>query len=462
MKKLALSITSIFALSACIASDHTAVTSDSINTPKNIIMVVSDGMGPAYTTAYRYYNDDPTTDIVEETVFDRMLLGSASTNPAAVSGLVTDSAAAATALSTGIKTYNGAISVDIDKKPLETVLEFAKQQGKKTGIVVTSQINHATPAAYLTHNESRQNYNDIADSYIDNGIKADIYLGGGWKYFIREDRNLINEFKAENFQYIDKYQQLSSISKVSPVIGLFADKGLPWSLDDTNKQRLSFMTKAATKHLENDNGYFLLVEASQVDWAGHSNDIATAMTEMSDLDTTMQYLESYAKNNPDTLIILTADHSTGGLSIGANGTYEWHPEILRTMTQSPNAIAKVLADKDITQKLASSLLNFDVTTDETQQLQEAKFNETEALVEYKKNKTRVQTNHKKPNVQKALYVALKAIINKRTNTGWTSGGHTAIDVPVHAVGLGKEAFEGKVDNTDIANSIFSLLGKKAP
>jgi alkaline phosphatase len=137
------------------------------NSPKNIIMMVGDGMGPAYTTAYRMYADDPSTPEVEKTVFDRLLVGMASTHPDMVTGYITDSAASATALSTGVKTYNGAIGVDSNKKPVQTVLELAKILGRKTGIAVTSQINHATPASFGAHNESRQNYDQIADSYFD-------------------------------------------------------------------------------------------------------------------------------------------------------------------------------------------------------------------------------------------------------------------------------------------------------
>ena len=137
------------------------------NSPKNIIMIIGDGMGPAYTTAYRMYADDPTTPEVEQTVFDRLLVGMASTHPDMSSGYITDSAAAATALSTGVKTYIDAIGVDANKKPVQTVLELAKIQGRKTGIAVTSQINHATPASFGAHNESRDNYDQIADSYFD-------------------------------------------------------------------------------------------------------------------------------------------------------------------------------------------------------------------------------------------------------------------------------------------------------
>jgi alkaline phosphatase len=427
--------------------------------PKNIIMVVGDGMGPAYTSAYRYFNDDPTTPAIESTIFDNTLVGMSSTYPARVSGYVTDSAASATALATGVKSYNGAIGVDENKKPVQTVLEWAKLQGKKTGIVVTSQINHATPASYLAHNESRRNYNAIADSYIDDGIKADVILGGGWQYFIREDRNLVNEFTAAGFHYIDNYLALDSLPKNKPVLGLFADVGLPWALDDTNESRLSSMTKAAVGQLENPHGFFMLVEASQIDWAGHSNDIAAAMAEMTDLAKTIEYLASYVDKNPETLVILTADHSTGGFTIAANGVYEWNPDILRTMKHSPLHIAKKFAETDITPEEANQLLNFRLTKDELIQLQQAKYVASEKLATFYAASKVDQESMSEPNITNTLYKEIKKVIDKRTNTGWTSGGHTAIDVPVFAFGHGSELFKGKLDNTDIAKLIFTLQGK---
>jgi alkaline phosphatase len=467
MKKLLSTVSIVLALTACqtIDNDSTAMlvnteTAKKMPSPKNIIMVIADGMGPAYTTSYRYFNDDPTTDIVEETVFDRLLVGSVSTYPASVSGLVTDSAAGATALATGYKTYNGAIALDVNKNSVETVLEFAKKQGKKTGVVVTSQINHATPAGYLTHNESRNNYNAIADSYIDKGIKADVYFGGGWKYFIREDRNLIEEFKASGFQYIDNYNALNTLKPEMPVIGLFDDTGLPSAQDDSDPYRLSAMTKVAIKQLENSKGYFMLVEASQIDWAGHSNDIATAMAEMSDLAKTMEYLEEYVKQNPDTLVILTADHSTGGLTVGARGKYEWHPEVLRTMKSSPSVIAKQLANNLVTQQGLSQLLNFDVTNNEVEQIEAAKIFAVEEIATYKSLDEQEKLKTKEPTMNNIIASAIKNIIDIRTNTGWTSGGHTAIDVPLHTLGKSSEVLKGKVDNTDIAKQIFLLLGKK--
>ena len=378
MKKL-LTLALISAFSAGCANVETKSTQTS-KLPKNIIMVVGDGMGPAYTTAYRYFADNPNTEEIEKTVFDRNFVGMASTFPHAQSGYITDSAAAATALSTGFKTYNDAVGVDVNKQPLLTVLEYAKSINKKTGVVVTSQVNHATPASYLAHNVYRRNYNQIADSYLDNGIKADVYLGGGWKYFLREKRDLVAEFKQAGFQYVDKYEQLPNLNQDQPVLGLFANTGLPWALDDTDPHRLKTMTKAAIKQVENPNGFFMLIEGSQIDWSGHARDIATAMHEMDDLAKTLEYLESYVKQNPDTLVIVTADHSTGGLSMGRktgktdkaiNSKYLWYPKYIRDMTKSPNAIAKMYLEQELTKQQISELLTFDITDEQMEEIKKS-------------------------------------------------------------------------------------------
>jgi alkaline phosphatase len=407
--------------------------------PKNIIMVVADGMGPAYTSAYRYYNDTDLSDGVTPTIFDKLLMGSASTYPAPESGIVTDSAAGATALATGTKSYNGAIAVDVQRKPLNTVLREAKRNGMRTGLAVTSQIVHATPASYVTHNESRRNYNEIANQFFDDRVDGnfivDVMLGGGTSYFEREDRDLIAEFIDAGYQYTDSYNKLATYNSGKKLLGLFGDVGLPWALDDKRKHRLSYLAKHAIKHLENDAGYFLLIEASQIDWAGHVNDVASAMAEMDDLAHTMIYLEEYVTKNPDTLVVLTADHSTGGFAIGANGNYKWDPSWLKNVKSSPDMIVNaVLAEADPVAYVAKQF-GFDLND-----------NEKESVL------TLVQES----DVRKRAS-ALKMLLDERTNTGWTTSGHTGVDVPVFAMGPKSYVFAGGQDNTDIAKKIFSLL-----
>lgn len=441
--KSAVLLASVSSLFGCGTTQNSTVEPAHIQhkAPKNIIMVVADGMGPAFTTAYRNYDDDVDTPDVETVLFDSILVGNASTYPAKVSGYVTDSAAAATALAAGVKSYNGAIGVDVDKKPVKSVMHYAKLKGMRTGLAVTSQIVHATPAAYIAHDESRQNYNAIADDFFDvrvNGeLVADVMLGGGTDYFEREDRNIIGEFIDAGYEYTDTYNRLATVPKGSNVLGLFAPVALPAVLDDSRDNRLKYLTENAIKHLENDNGYFLLVEASQVDWAGHANDIASAMAEMQDLALTMEYLKGYVEANPETLVVLTADHSTGGLTIGARGGYHWEPEYLHSMKASVATIAKNMAQQDNPAAYVASSFGFDVTDEEL-----ATFNSIAQQDE------------------KARFKALKTFLDIKTNTGWTSSGHTGVDVEVFAFGAGYTEFMGQIDNTDIAKKIFSFIDSR--
>ena len=451
VKLLTLSISAL-TLSACvivtpdIKVQHdfdTHIFTKSESTPKNIIMIVADGMGPAYTTAYRYYADDPNTPEIDATIFDQWHVGNSSTYPASVSGVVTDSAASATALASGIKSYNGAIGMDVNKQPVTTVLHRAKAKGMKTGLAVTSQIVHATPAAYVAHNESRQNYNAIADSFFDDRIsgehKVDVMLGGGTDYFIRDDRDIRQLFVDQGYQYIDSYAQLSSLTNDAGALGLFAPVGLPWALDDIDPSRLRTMAQTATRILENNQGYFLLLEASQVDWAGHGRDINSAMAEMQDLHLMLEWLVEYQTQHPETLVVLTADHSTGGLTLAANGEYRWEPASLHGINTSVTAMIKHLVNSadEPTKRLAyiKAQLGFELTQAEQ-----------DAVLAMDMNAK-----------SRSLEDVIKRIIDRKTNTGWTTWGHTAVDVQVFAVGPGAERFAGHQDNTNIAKRIFELL-----
>ena len=175
---------------------------------KNVIFLIGDGMGPSYTSAYRYLKDDPKTKFVERTAFDEYLVGQQMTYPEDPAQNITDSASAATAMAADIKTYNNAIGVDNDESEVKTVLEAAKEKGKATGLVATSEITHATPTSFGSHDISRKNMNAIADDYYDELIngkhKIDVLLGGGTHLFERKDRNLTKEFKKRWLQLCHK------------------------------------------------------------------------------------------------------------------------------------------------------------------------------------------------------------------------------------------------------------------
>ncbi|WP_284471986.1 alkaline phosphatase [Peribacillus simplex] len=412
---------------------------------KNVIFLIGDGMGVSYTSAYRYLKDNPGTKVAEKTEFDKYLVGQQMTYPEDAAQNITDSASAATAMSSGVKTYNAAIAVDNDKSEVKTVLEAAKEKGKATGLVATSEITHATPASFGAHDENRKNMNSIADDYYNDLIKGkhkiDVLLGGGKSNFVRPDVNLAKAFEKDGYSYVtDKNQMLKD--KNEQVLGLFASEGLPKMIDRPSETpSLSDMTSSAIQRLNKDkDGFFLMVEGSQIDWAGHDNDIVGAMSEMEDFEKAYKAAIEFAKKDKHTLVVATADHSTGGFSIGAKGIYNWYGEPIKAAKRTPDFMADAIvkgADVEKTLKQYINQNELKLTNDEIKTVTEAAKS---------KNVTNVDN-------------AIEAIFDNRTNTAWTTGGHTGEDVPVYAYGPYKERFAGQVDNTDQAKIIFDLLKK---
>ncbi|PAK37921.1 alkaline phosphatase [Peribacillus simplex] len=412
---------------------------------KNVIFLIGDGMGVSYTSAYRYLKDNPGTKVAERTEFDKYLVGQQMTYPEDSAQNITDSASAATAMSAGVKTYNAAIAVDNDKSEVKTVLEAAKEKGKATGLVATSEITHATPASFGAHDENRKNMNSIADDYYNELIKGkhkiDVLLGGGKSNFVRPDVNLAKAFEKDGYSYVtDKSQMLKD--KSEQVLGLFASEGLPKMIDRPSETpSLADMTSSAIQRLNKDkDGFFLMVEGSQVDWAGHDNDIVGAMSEMEDFEKAYKAAMEFAKKDKHTLVVATADHSTGGFSIGAKGIYNWYGEPIKAAKRTPDFMADAIVKGADVEKTLKQYINQNVVklTD----------GEIKTVTEAAKSKNVTNVDN-----------AIEAIFDNRTNTAWTTGGHTGEDVPVYAYGPYKERFAGQVDNTDQAKIIFELLKK---
>ncbi len=418
----------------------------------NIIFMVGDGMGVAYTGAYRLYQDNIATPELEKTVFDEMLVGMASTYPDD-HGVVTDSAAAATALASGVKTFNGAIGVNSQHSPIPSMLDKARELGYLTGIAVTCQVNHATPAAFIAHADSRHSYDSIADQYLDLRIngkpKVDLILGGGREYFIRKDRNLVKEFEALGYHYQDDLKNLAKIKKL-PALGLFSKAGMDPALESSNPLRLAEMTETALRLLQPEmqknttaKPFFLMLEASQIDWCGHANDIACAMSEMRDMAATMKIIKAFVDKNPNTIFVATADHSTGGLSIGAKGQYQWNASVVRNVKATAPTIArKLLASKNNWKTEWQTLTQIKLADDEQKAL--------DAFI------TQADESNGEVIVSQVTAQVL-AYIDKYSSTGWTTKGHTGEDVQIFSYGNDHGSFNGAMDNTDIAKKLMVYL-----
>lgn len=283
--------------------------SSEIEKPKNIILLIGDGMGLSQVSAAIYYkNGQPN--------FERFhTIGLSKTSSA--SDLVTDSAAGATVFSTGEKTYNGAIAVSTDTIALPTIVEQLSKRGLATGIVATSSIQHATPASFYAHVKSRRMYEEITTFAPKSGV--DFFAGGGLKFFTqrKDGKNYLNEMRNHGYEVItDKLPQKPSAKKE---IILLAQDGMP-KMSEGRGDFLPKATKLALEKLsQNENGFFLMVEGSQIDWGGHNNDADYLIEELIDFDRTLGVALDFAQQNGQTLVIVTADHETGGFTLATDG-----------------------------------------------------------------------------------------------------------------------------------------------
>jgi len=434
---------SICALAVLFHTACAAATTEPVNTPRNVIFMLGDGMGHAHIKAYRMYADDTSTHIIEPLPVDSLLVGSVATDSIIMNcdeqnlncerdpHGVTDSASSATAYATGHDTITGRLSVDTEGAPMKTILEEARQEGKSTGLVATSQIVHASPAAFASHVMSRRQQNDIADQYFDTQWQGapmvNVMLGGGLQYMQREDRDLVSEFKQAGYQVATDREGMLAMQG-ERLLGLFAPVGMPKSWDRApTVPSLAEMTQTALKSLsQNEQGFFLMVEGSQIDWAAHGNSIPGVISEMEDFMATVTVALEFAKKSQDTLVIVLSDHETGGLATASDGVYAWNRAPLQGMKATPSGmIERMLAgDKKLSAIVAENIA-FELSQEEIEALDAAGREEREA------------------------FAAVAEVFNQRTGTGWTSGGHTGIDVPLYAFGPGSNHFHGVMQNEDV-------------
>lgn len=286
--------------------------------PKNIILMIGDGMGLTQVTAAMYSNGGKPLQM-ETCPVTGLIKTHASNN------LITDSAAGATAFACGCKTYNGAVAMDVKKKNCRTILEEAEANGLATGLVATSSIVHATPAAFVGHAPSRTNMEEIAAWFLKNEV--DFVVGGGMKFFNErsDGRDLLKELAAKNYQirsFLEEKLTATMLSDKQPFIW-FSNRDQPESfkLGRDYLPLASSMAPQFLKKWSGGKGFFLMIEGSQIDWGGHANNAEQTISETLDFDRAVGEVLKFAEADGQTLVVVTADHETGGMAI-LNGSKE--------------------------------------------------------------------------------------------------------------------------------------------
>ncbi len=437
--------------------------------PRNLILMIPDGMGPAAVTLARSYRG--------ELVMDEILVGSASVS--STNYRIPDSAATATAIATGVNTYNRAVGVDDDKEPLLTLIESAAKRGLLTGIVVTSPIPHATPGAFTAHVDHRDKYRQIASQQLELGV--DLILGGGGKYFTAgpvtsediadndlataaplPDRpdilwypDLFQKAKEAGYELITTRAELAAAHL--PVLGVFARNWMTAMLDRLNgdgasEPDLVEMTRFALNRLaEKDQAFVLLIEGSQIDSAGHYYDPGWLVRDVGEFDEALSVALDFARQRDDTLLVALSDHETGGLSLGRM----LHDEQVGEKDYSRNWDLNILKSQKAT---VLGMLN----------LIRKGGNPIDVFVEntgikmiYPDQKRRLlaipEMDLEDEDIEEDAMRIIGAVLSSHVKVEWSTRFHTAVDVGVYAYGPGAERFTGYHTNWQIGRMIAELM-----
>jgi alkaline phosphatase len=431
--------------------------------PKNIIILFADGVAATQWEMGRYSarvlrkQSFAATDLV----FKDGAFGLLSTDSR--DAFVTDSAAAASAMSIGLKVDNSAVSMTPDGKAHRTVMEAAKSAGKKIGLVTTAEIYDASPAAFSVHAKNRSEAQSIVDQYL--AMEPDVLLGGGRDYFLprgvpggkrRDGKDMFAAFAQKGYQIVRDTREMRNADG-GKVLGLFADEDMAFEIDrDPAKEpSMAEMAQAALKALSNASpkGFVLFVENENTDTAGHYNDAAGVMRALWAFDEALRVALDFRSKSPnDTLIIVTGDHETGGLS----ATYGLRTpssdarlytgianlQMLERITISFGAAAKALGRKPSSEALdkliSQHFPGFQLDAD----LREAIVNQSWLDL----------------NFSYTTQNALGRMVARQTGFYWGTAGHTTEPVAVGAIGPGAELFKGYQDNTDFAHNLHRLIG----
>lgn len=450
---------------------------------KYVFYFIGDGMGVNQVQGTELYRGELEGKIgITPIWFTQFPYTTTATTFSATNG-VTDSAAAGTALATGNKTQNGTIGMKQDlQTEVSSVAVWAKNKGCRVGVTTNVSVDHATPAAFYAHDPSRGSYYKIGTDLYKAGF--DFYAGSDFIDPNNKDNkdgnseNLYTMAEKNGYTIARGYKDyLKKCKKADKMILFQSEKAsekdrtaIPYAIDRTKDDlTLADITRSAINFLSKDlsKGFFLMVEGGKIDWACHSNDAATAFHEVADMDEAVKVAYEFYSQHPDeTLIVVTADHETGGFVLGT-GAYKLNLQVLKNQKVSESGFTRIL--NELRKKY-----NNNVSWEKVQQALKENFGFWDKVKLNEKQEERLLAKYndtfkgKEAKLEKSEYAQdeplaaeAKRIIDEIALVGWTSGGHSAGYVPVFAIGAGADLFQGRIDNTEIPIKIAKAAGYTA-
>ena len=434
-------------------------------TPKYVFYFIGDGMGPSHVLGTEYYLGELEGVIGRPnklcfTQFPK----SAFVSTFSKSNGVTDSAASGTALATGSKTKNGYLGVEMDTTVVYSVAHAAKQAGYAVGISSTVGINHATPGAFYAHQPGRSRYYEIGQDMLT--ADYDFYAGGDLIVNKSEQRDEIYEkAKAQGYTIARGFDDYKANGKNAKKLMLYQKEvatDLPYAIDrEEGDLTLAQITEAGIEFLskKSKKGFFFMVEGGKIDYASHSDDGATVLNEVIDFNNAIKVAYEFYKKYPnETLIVVTADHETGGLVLGYSGAYALNLKALKGQKVSADRMASILrrasrARMELRWERVQELLkeNFglwgeiEMTKEETHELR-VYFEQAYATTDIAKRESKLSS----------MAHRAKQMVNQKALLSWAGPNHSASFVPLFAIGAGAENFHGVIDNTDIPKTIKKI------
>lgn len=428
---------------------------------KNCIFLVVDGMGRGtLSTSNEYALYQTGRELNWLTLLKEKKVTTALQNTASQSSRVTDSAAASSAWASGQRIPNGRINVTAEGEELEPLFARAKAGGKAIGLVTTTRITHATPASFVASVKDRNDELSIAQQYLDREI--DLLMGGGARYFNQEGTQLLKAYQASGYTTVDSLDALLANEKRSKLLGLFSESHLPYAIDRKHAKQhfqvpsLPAMFRVALNNLsQNEAGFCLQVEAGRVDHAGHAKDVAAIVEEQWEFDQCIPIALDFVDQNPDTLLIITTDHGTGGCQFngfgdsyaGSNGTMRRIAKIqasFESLAESTQQLKR--ADRN----LFRSKLGIDISAKDEAVIQSMLDGAYRIQASgYHDALKDSESGYKHDYLAANLASYFEAYLFRQTGIGWTSNAHTAELVDLIAYGAESETIPNYIQNYEL-------------